>query len=296
MKLGIYGCCGVRTCAGYPGSLEHEFRDARQFAEWGVDYLKYDNCHRPQALGTPTLYRRMVMALRSSGRDILLAACQWGTEDVCQWIRSTGAQTYRSTVDIQDCWKSIRTIAGEQMERTAFSAPGCFNDLDMLVVGLYGKSLNPEVNLGGCTDTEYQTHFVLWGMLSSPLIVGCDVRHMNETTRRILTNRDIIALNQDEEGRCAYRLSVYGNPDAFALVKPLSDGGYGLGLFNFGAGEANVTLNFWDMGLTASFGCSVRLYDCLEHREAGMLQEYICQQVPSHGCRVYRCYIEETSS
>ena len=107
LKFGIYSCCGVRTCAGYPGSFEHEFSDAAQFAGWGVDYLKYDNCYRPNTLTTPMLYRRMSMALRSSGRDILLAACQWGSDDVHHWIRSSGAHTFRSTIDIQDSWKSI---------------------------------------------------------------------------------------------------------------------------------------------------------------------------------------------
>ena len=95
LKLGIYSCCGTRTCAGYPGSLEHEFEDAATFASWGVDYLKYDNCNRPESLGTQLLYRRIAMALRNSGRDILLAACQWGTENVHEWIRSSGAQTFR---------------------------------------------------------------------------------------------------------------------------------------------------------------------------------------------------------
>jgi alpha-galactosidase len=289
LKFGIYSCCGVRTCAGYPGSFEHEFADAKQFARWGVDYLKYDNCFRPNTQNSPLLYRRMSAALRSSGRDILLAACQWGTEDVHRWIRSTGAHTFRSTVDIQDAWQSIASIANSQMEKQCCQGPGCFNDMDMLVVGMYGKGLNPETSIGGCTDEEYQTHFALWSMMNSPLIIGCDVREMSEETKKILLNPDLIAINQDLECRSCDRISVYGNPDAFVLVKVLSDGDFALGFFNFSDIPANVTLNFWDMGLMSSAGCSLQFYDCLEHRELGRQKECYVPTVAAHGCKVYRC-------
>jgi alpha-galactosidase len=289
LKFGIYSCCGVRTCAGYPGSFEHEFADAKQFARWGVDYLKYDNCYRPSTQNSPLLYRRMSAALRSSGRDILLAACQWGTEDVHRWIRSTGAHTFRSTVDIQDAWQSIASIANSQMEKQCCQGPGCFNDMDMLVVGMYGKGLNPETSIGGCTDEEYQTHFALWSMMNSPLIIGCDVREMSEETKKILLNTDLIAINQDPECRSCDRIPVYGNPDAFVLVKVLSDGNFAIGFFNFSDVPANVTLNFWDMGIMSSAGCSLRFYDCLEHRDLGLQKECYVPTVAAHGCRVYRC-------
>ena len=204
LKIGIYSCCGVHTCAGYPGSFEHEFADARQFASWGIDYLKYDNCFHPSTLSSEMLYRRMNMALRSSGRQILLAACQWGRDGVHRWIRSTGAQTFRSTIDIQDAWKSVEQIALSQMEEQYCAGSGCYNDMDILVVGMHGKGLNPETSIGGCTDIEYQTHFALWAMMNSPLIIGCDVRNMDETTRKILTNRELIAINQDPECRTEY--------------------------------------------------------------------------------------------
>lgn len=111
LKFGMYSCCGTRTCAGYPASFEHEFEDARQFAQWGVDYLKYDNCYKPKTVSSELLYHRMGLALANCGRDIVFSACQWGTEEVHRWIRSTGAHLFRSTADIQNCWNSIRDIA-----------------------------------------------------------------------------------------------------------------------------------------------------------------------------------------
>lgn len=293
MKFGIYSCCGIRTCARYPGSFEHEFEDAAQFAEWGVDYLKYDNCNRPSSQKSEMLYRRMSMALRSSGRNILLAACQWGTEDVKKWIRSCGAQTFRSTIDIQDSWKSIESIALSQLSEPYPSAPGCFNDMDMLVVGMHGKGMNPEACIGGCTDEEYQTHFALWAMLNSPLIIGCDIRSMDEKTKQILLNRDLIAINQDPECRSCYKLDIYGNSDAFMLVRSLSGGEYAVGFFNFSDTPACECLSFWDMGLIESKAKGMRFYDCLSHEDLGVQKEYFAPKMPPHGCRIFRCRVEK---
>ena len=288
LKLGLYACCGVLTCAGYPGSFEHEFQDAAQFAHWGIDYLKYDNCHRPASIPSHILYRRMGMALRSCGREIVYAVCQWGTEDVQQWIHSTGAQTFRSTVDIQDSWNSIESIARAQLEHQC-SCPGCFNDMDILVAGMYGKGMNPETSMGGCTDEEYQTHFALWAMLGSPLMVGCDLRTMPEPTLALLKNPNLIALNQDPECRSCHRISVYGKPDAFVLAKPLSNGDYAIGFFNFSDGTDLLTLDFWELGLHASSGYGLRFYDCLRDKVLEVFQEYFSTNVAAHGCKVYRC-------
>ena len=288
LKFGLYACCGVRTCAGYPGNFEHEFQDAARFAAWGVDYVKYDNCHRPSTIPSHVLYRRMAMALRAAGRPIVFAACQWGTENVREWIRSAGAQTFRSTVDIQDAWKSIASIARARLEQP-WGGPGCHNDMDMLVAGMYGKGMNPETSMGGCTAEEYRTHFVLWAMLGSPLMIGCDVRTMDAETRALLTNPDLLALNQDPDCADCYRVPVYGNPDAFALVKPLCGGAYGVGLFNFSDVPASVTLNFWDIGLSSAAGYGLALYDCVTRREAGRAAGALTRQIPAHGCAAYRC-------
>ena len=290
LKFGIYSCCGVRTCANYPGSFEHEFEDARQFARWGVDYLKYDNGYRPDTMKTPLLYRRMSMALRASGRDIVLAACQWGTDNVHRWIRSSGAHTFRSTIDITDSWESIRSIARSQLDQQCYNGPGCFNDMDMLVVGMNGKGMNPETSAGsaGCTDTEYQTHFALWAMMNSPLIMGCDVRNVTPAAREILLNHELIALNQDILGRACYTLPVYANEEAFILVKPLADGDYAVGFFNFSEKTHRCAIEFWDLGLSASAGSRIRIRDCIRHCEKGEFCEYFDTEIPAHGCAVYR--------
>lgn len=232
------------------------------------------------------------MALRSTGREIVLNACQWGTEGVFQWIRSSGANSFRSTIDIQDSWKSISSIARAQLENQCFNGPGCFNDMDMLVVGMYGKGMNPETSMGGCTDTEYQTHFALWSMMNAPLIIGCDIRSMNEKTKEILTNKELIAINQDLECRSCYQLATYGNPDAFILIKQLSGAEYAVGFFNLGDANARIELSFWDMGLPASSGMGLTFRDCLNHMDMGLQTEFYAQTVEPHGCREFRCKVE----
>ena len=287
LKFGIYECCGVRTCAGYPGSFEHEARDAAQFAAWGVDYLKYDNCHRPSAQGSQMLYRRMSYALRSTGRDILLAACQWGTEDVEKWIRSTGAHTYRSTVDIRDNWESIASITRQRLARLEDGGPGCFNDMDMLVAGMKGAGSNPETTAEGCTKAEYQTHFSLWCMLNSPLIIGCDLRATEQETKNLLQNQDLIRINQDPEGRSCYKLECACHPGTFTLVKPLSDGKYAVGMFNFNEKESSAGFPFWDLGLSSAAGQDLRFYDCYAHEDKGVYRECFSCTLEGHGSQVF---------
>ena len=289
-KFGMYSCCGTRTCANYPGSFEHEFEDAKQFAQWGVDYLKYDNCFKPQNQDGRTLYRRMGMALANSGRDIVFSACQWGTDSVHEWIRSSGAHLFRSTEDINDSWNSIKDIALSQLDKQAFSGSYCHNDMDMLVVGMHGKGGNEYISAGGCTDEEYQTHFSLWAMMNSPLMIGCDVRNLSDETKKILLNQDIIAINQDIECRSPFKLCCVSNsPDTFTLVKFLSNGDIAVGMFNMGDVPAMVTIDFWDMGLTASAGRNLEFFDCVEHKNIGIKKEIFSETVAAHGSKVYRC-------
>jgi len=285
LKFGIYSCAGTMTCAGHPSSFEHEFVDARTFAEWGVDFLKYDYCYKPHNIPGHILYRRMGMALRNCGREILFSACNWGNDDVHKWIRSTGAHMYRSTGDIEDNWESIKNIALSQLDKGCYTTPYCYNDLDMLVVGMYGKG---NVGRGGCTDEEYRTHFSLWCMMGSPLMIGCDIRNMNQTTKEILTNKEVIALNQDVEGRQIYVLEQWNNSNVKILIKLLSDGNYGIGFFNMGDVEGEGSLQFWDMGLSSSTGYGFKLRDLWEHEDVGVYKEgYTCRLKPHH-CRVFR--------
>ena len=287
LKFGIYSCCGMKTCAGYPASFEREAIDAATFAQWGVDYLKYDNCYRPVSQSSEMLYRRMGHALRSTGRDIVFAACQWGTENVGSWIRSTGAHTYRSSIDIRDNWESIKGIAEARFDHLGEGGIGCHNDMDMLVCGMYGSSRNPDVHNEGCTREEYRTHFALWAILGSPLIIGCDLRDVDPFIKELLQNRVLIAINQDPEARTCYKLDCESSPGTFALVRPLSGGAYAIGLFNFAEEEMRAGVSFWDMGLSSAAGQKLSVYDCFTHENVGTLEDCLCTVLASHDCGVY---------
>lgn len=292
LKFGMYSCAGTHTCAGYPGSFEHEFEDAKQFAEWGVDFLKYDYCFKPKQVLGEILYKRMSLALKNCGRDILFSACNWGSDNVYQWIRESGAHMYRSTGDIQDNWDSIKRLATSQLGKQCYTGSYCHNDMDMLVVGMYGGSNNDFIGkIGGCTDMEYRTHFSLWSLMGSPLMIGCDIRKASEETKNILLNRDILAVNQDPESRGAYLIKLepwQEVTEAFMLVKVLSNGDLAIGFFNFSDSDREIAILFWDLGLPYAAGYSLSLYDCWEHRELGTYKERYAPVIPAHGCLVVR--------
>lgn len=310
LKFGMYSCAGTHTCGGHPGSFEHEFDDAETFAEWGVDYLKYDYCYKPDYIPGEILYKRMSTALRNCGRDIMFSACNWGNDNVYKWIRESGAHLFRSTGDIQDNWESIKRLALSQIGNECYGGNFCHNDIDMLVVGMHGGSNNEWINsteqgvnviadsgetmpkLGGCTDEEYRTHFSLWAIMNSPLMIGCDIRHMTPATKEILTNKDVIAINQDIECRGPYCIKQWNNPDnVFSLVKPLANGDYAIGMFNFGDRAGEMSLQFWDIGLTTASGRGLSIYDCWKHEELGTFTERFCTTVEPHGCVVLRAKV-----
>ncbi len=293
LKFGMYSCSGTHTCAAYPASFEHEFVDANTFAEWGVDFLKYDYCFKPKGIPGELLYKRMGMALRNCGRDILFSACNWGQDDVYSWIKETGAQMFRSTGDIQDSWKSIVNLAQSQFGRQSQQGVYCWNDIDMLVVGMHGGSNNDFIGDGGfgCTDTEYKSHFSLWAIMNSPLMIGCDIRNMTDATKEILMNKDVIAINQDPEGRGAYVLDSSGwdNGQVKILIKPLENGDYAIGMFNFGDKfGSRASFPFWDMGLPSAAGYGFEMYDCWKHEVIGTFAERFTADVESHDCLIMR--------
>ncbi len=289
LKFGLYSCAGMLTCGSRPGSFQHEFVDAKTFAEWGVDFLKYDNCQKPDGIEDHLLYRRMAMALRNCGRDILFSACSWGEYGTLDWARNSGAHMWRSTGDIMDNWVSMRDIAMSQFEHSPYSAPYSFNDLDMLIVGLDGKSC---VGLPGCTKEEYQTHFALWSLMSSPLMISCDIRNMSADTKEILMNKELIAINQDEEGRQGYAWKIHKDEDYYGIAKPLSNGDYAFGLFNLSDKDCNITnclnLKFWDIGLPYGSGYGFEIRDVINHKDIGLRKEYVTANLKSHECAVFR--------
>ncbi len=288
LKFGMYSCAGVRTCADYPGSFDHEFLDAETFAEYGCDFLKYDFCYKPSTANGPVLYHRMSMALKSCGRDILFSACNWGSDEVSKWIRSTGAHMYRSTGDINDSWVSMRDIAMSQLDNLAYSAPGCYNDIDMLTIGMYGKG-----NVGnlGCTDTEYKTQFALWCMYSAPLMLGSDIRRMDKGILGLVTNPDLLRINQDIEARPAFLATETGNlPGRIVLVKHLSDNELAVGFFNMTETGGQIPFFLANIGLTASSGRALQMRELFTGEEK-TVREFMNPVVGAHDCSVYLCRI-----
>ncbi|HOU11657.1 MAG TPA: glycoside hydrolase family 27 protein [Anaerolineae bacterium] len=258
LKFGIYSCAGSHTCAGMPASYGYEEVDAQTFAAWGVDFLKYDFCFAPAGVDGPKLYQRMGQALRATGREILFSICEWGSHKPWEWGAKAGGHIWRTTGDINDSWESIVDIGfNRQAGLEAYAGPGHWNDPDMLVVGMYGKG---NVAHGGCTNAEYRSHFSLWCLLASPLMLGCDVRAMSQATRDIVLNRAVIAVNQDPFGRQGYRV---GKTDwAWEIVetwaKPLHDGSIAVGLFNLGERNARRATVAWEaVGLHDRRPCQV---------------------------------------
>ncbi|MCQ2456620.1 MAG: glycoside hydrolase family 27 protein [Clostridia bacterium] len=294
MKFGIYSSCGPLTCAGYPGSLDHEFQDAKFFAENGVDYLKYDWCYHPRNLEGWTLYNRMKMALSATGRDILYSVCNWGEDGMFDWVRSVGANMYRSTGDISDRFDIIKFIAGDQCNNFNLSGPSCYNDMDMLVCGLYGKGFISR-DEGGCTAAEYSTHFKLWCMLGAPLMLGCDVRNIDDESRKLLLDPELIAIDQDPDVRppfvCCSRRDYTGP----VMMKHMANGEYVFSLTNY-LDEPNGDIQLWtpDIGLSVRDGYGFRLHDVETGEELGIFTDVISAgTIGAHDTKVLRGTFEK---
>ena len=269
LKFGIYSCAGSHTCGGKPASYGYEEIDAQTFADWGVDFLKYDYCYAPPGVDGHALYMRMGQALRATGRPILFSICEWGQHKPWLWGAKAGGQMWRTTGDISDSWDSILSIGfTQQIGKEPYAGPGRWNDPDMLVVGMYGKG---NVAHGGCTDAEYRSHFSLWCLLASPLMIGCDVRNMTPTARETLLNTEAIAVNQDPLGRQGYHVGEidHGGERAAVWAKPLDDGSVAVGLFNLGEREQRLTVVGWEsIGLHDQRPCRVR--DLWAHADLGV--------------------------
>lgn len=253
MKLGIYSDAAPLTCAGYTASLHFEDLDAQTFASWGIDYLKYDYCHAPSDSTTAIdRYSKMAMALRKSGRDIVFSVCEWGERKPWLWAARAGGQLWRTTFDIRDNWNLMMKIVDVNAPLHPYAGPGRWNDPDMLIVGLRGKS-GPARDYGGtgCSDTEYRTQMSLWAMMAAPLIATNDVRNMDKATREILLNSEVIALNQDALGRQAYPLLMGDSIQLF--VKPLMNGDTAIAILNRSLSSKEVNISFASIGLTGNY-------------------------------------------
>ncbi|ONF63261.1 NPCBM/NEW2 domain-containing protein [Amycolatopsis keratiniphila] len=274
LKLGIYTSAGTETCARtMPGSLDHEEVDAQTFADWGVDYLKYDNCHNQ---GRPALerYTKMGEALKKTGRPIVYALCEWGENKPWEWGKDAGAQLWRTTGDISDRWSSMTDLLDQQVGLEGYSGPGGWNDPDML-----------EVGNGGMTDTEYRSHFALWSLLNAPLLAGNDLRSMSDATKKILLNKDLLAVDQDWGGKQGRKIRDDGDTEVWA--KPMSDGSNVVVLFNRGGSPATLSSTATEIGAPAASGYRVRdLWTGAEAESAGTLRAGL----PGHGSAVFRVW------
>jgi alpha-galactosidase len=249
LKLGIYSSPGPTTCARFPGSLGHEEQDAQTYADWGIDYLKYDLCSygpimRQQAPNDPAAqvqlmraaYEKMHQALLKTGRPIVYSLCQYGFDSVWQWGTSVGANLWRTTGDIQANFDRISLIGRAQAGLAKYASPGHWNDPDML-----------EVGNGKLTDNENRAHLTLWAILAAPLIAGNNLTQMTPATSAILRNKDVIAIDQDSLGRQGDR--VYAEGPVEIWTKPLSGNREAVAIFNFGETESSVSLPFQKLGL-----------------------------------------------
>ncbi|MGC9984611.1 MAG: glycoside hydrolase family 27 protein [Polyangia bacterium] len=278
LKLGLYSDRGTQTCSGRPGSYGHETQDAQTYASWGVDYLKYDNCSPATGSNMQTDYTNMSNALKASGRPIVFSICAWW---FYTWETSIG-QLWRTTGDIKDTWASFTAnldANGGWTPRYSdanygspgiaqYASPGHWNDPDML-----------EVGNGGMTDAEYQSHFSLWAIMAAPLIAGNDIRSMTASTANILTNADVIAVDQDPLGIQGKPISTSTTLEVWS--KKLSgDQTYAVVLFNRTTASAAITVTWASLGMTST---SATVRDLWSHTDLGSTATQYTATVPSHG-------------
>jgi alpha-galactosidase len=264
LKFGVYSDAGARTCEGRPASLGYEVEDARQYAAWGVDYLKYDWCNT-DGVDPKIAYPTMRDALKATGRPIVFSMCEWGRNQPWTWARGV-AHLWRTTGDISDRWNSFVRLLDQQVGLEKYAGPGGWNDPDML-----------EVGNGGMTIPEYRAHFSLWCLLSAPLMAGNDIRSMTPEIRDILTNKEVIAVDQDptEQGR-----RLRKNGDLEIWVKKLAGNARVVVLFNRGNAEAQMALSWQELGLP--FDAELPVRDLWAKKDLGNVKGTLVASVPPH--------------
>ena len=283
LKFGIYSSPGPLTCGHHTGSYGHELEDARSYAAWGVDYLKYDWCSYGRIAKDRSLpelmkpYQTMRASLDRVDRDIVYSLCQYGMGKVWAWGGQVGGQLWRTTGDIEDTWESLSDIGFKQVEDAPFAGPGHWNDPDMLVVGQVGWG--PSLHASRLTPDEQYTHLSLWSMLSAPLLIGCDLATLDAFTLNLLTNDEVLAIDQDPLGRQATPRQKVG--DFQVWVKPLQDGGFAIAAFNLGAKAGVCPLDLAALGVPGD----AALRDCWRQKDLGRTRAV---KVPSHGVLLLR--------
>ncbi len=294
LKLGIYSSPGAETCGGFLGSYGHEKQDAETWAGWGIDYIKYDWCSYEKVALNDSLpelqkpYLLMRRHLDEVSRDIIFSLCQYGMGNVWEWGAQVGGNLWRTTGDITDTWESMAGIGFDQDKCSPYAGPGHWNDPDMLVVGQvgWGPSLHPS----RLTPDEQYTHISLWCLLSAPLLIGCDLSQLDEFTLNLLTNDEVLAVNQDAMGKQAIRIRQ--EPGFEIWARPLADNSYAVGMFNTGfqspvdafnwdngISKKNLVLNWSDLGISGVY--AVR--DLWRQKDIGPFEGVYTAEVPYHG-------------
>ena len=287
LKFGLYSDAGSATCEGRPGSRGHQFQDARTYAAWGVDYLKYDWCNN-EGQNSTAAYKTMRDAIIATGRPIVLSICEWGTTKPWEWGEGIG-HLWRTTGDIRDIYKGrvnwgglgVVDIIDLQVDLWKYAGPGHWNDPDML-----------EVGNGGMTYDEYVTHFSMWCMLAAPLMAGNDLRNMDEETKTILTNTEAIAVNQDPLGKQGIKFLDMGEREVW--VKWLENNEIAVCFFNRSENAWDKPynwkgLNIYHDGRAVDFKkTTYTIRDLWQHKDTGDTAEPIELDIPPHGVTLVR--------
>jgi alpha-galactosidase len=279
LKFGLYSDAGTGTCQKRPGSKDHEVIDAKTYASWGVDYLKYDWCNTT-GQDTRDAYARMSRALATSGRPIVFSICEWGSTRPWLWAPGIG-QLWRTTGDIRDCWDCGNPARGGGVvhiidlvaDLYPYAGPGHWNDPDML-----------EIGNGGLTVAEERAHFSFWALFAAPLMAGNDLSAMTAETRDILTNREVIAIDQDPLGMQGRKVWNSGSQEVW--MKPLADGSRAVILFNRGTEASDITVNWADIGLFPGGQATVR--DLWTKTDAGVVSDHYSTHVGPHDVAMLR--------
>ena len=282
LKFGIYSDAGTKTCQKRPGSRGYEFQDARTYASWGVDYLKYDWCNT-STQDAPASYALMRQALDATGRPIVFSICEWGTHKPWLWGAKVGGNLWRTTEDILNCWDCTTDWGGmgfiwildKQDTLWKYAGPGHWNDPDMLEVGNSGLTLE-----------ESRAHFSLWCVLAAPLMAGNDIIHMPPEVQEILTNREVIAVDQDSLGRQGRKVKDLGDLEVWA--KELRDGSRAVVFFNRGEKPDLLSVCWDQIGFPANARVKVR--DLWQHKDVGVFQGSYMVEVPRHGAVMIRAW------
>jgi alpha-galactosidase len=291
LKFGIYSSPGNKTCGDFLGSYQHELQDANTYNEWGVDYLKYDWCSYNEVFKQEedtslAAYKKpylvMQAALQKQPRDIVYSLCQYGMKNVWEWGATVGGNCWRTTGDIEDTWESLYGIGFSQTKQQAYAKPGNWNDADMMIVGnigwgenLHGTKLTPD---------EQYTHVSLWSLLNNPLLIGCDMSSMDAFTINLLTNNEVIAINQNTFATPATPIDAK-NKQTQIWIKQLSAKEYAIGLFNITNKEATITIKWNALG----FKNNPSVRDAWRQKDEGVFDKNYSVEVPAHGVKLIVC-------